>query len=148
MQGTLVFQPLLSSQVTIPATLSSASLAEPLRLIQFRLSTYTDKVLSLVSCSVSLHTRSAVHSCLAISTFLTPRNLSVPQPVSPGLSPHARSRIPCHLSCGYFKPIPIVGFNRAWLACLAGDLGGHTCRFRRNLSKRQDRTIRASPNDQ
>ena len=92
------------------------------------------KVLSLVSCSVSLHTRSAVHSCLAISTFPTPRNLSVPQPVSPGLSPHARSRIPCHLSCGYVT-YPNCQYQSR-LVLLVGQVThiGHACHVWRNLS--------------
>jgi len=147
MQGTLVFQPLLSPQVTVPTALFSASLAQTP-------SAYTVSAINLhcqgseprIVLSFTPYAVGTTHPCN--QAFITPRNLSVPQPVSPGLSPHVRSRISHHFTCGYVT-YPNRRFqSRLLLTCRAGDLGGHACRVWRDLSENQDRAIRANPNGQ
>jgi hypothetical protein len=146
MQGTLVFQPLLSPQVTIPTALSSASLAEPVRLIQSAIN-LTDKVLSLVSCSVSLHTRSAV-LMPCYQHFLRPA-----QPIGPAtrLSGSVSactsplSRITYH---AVMSPIQLSVSIAPVLLVWQVTSGVTLACFGAIYPNRQDRTIRASPNDQ
>ena len=112
MQGTLVSQPLLSPQVSIPTVLFSASLAVqlPFRLIQLSVQGSEPRlVLSFIPYAVG-------------STFMPCyQHFSRPaQPIGPATrlsgsvsTCKARIFLPCHLSCGYVKPIPTVGLNRA-----------------------------------